>query len=188
MWSCWLAHQVAAGAPGLSPRRQLPSRDHGRCLSPGWLESEAPGRGWGPGRRDKLAVAMGTASRAANPDPGQGAGPLDSDVRPGPGRPGPWPADGDPRLSGQRAESPAGHSPQDPAPSTGCSPVLGLPWLLGLGGWGKSWIIERFLVPNVEAVPGGPRDPVSTTTLHSLLRLIHEGSLDDSIYYWQGSY
>ena len=53
---------------------------------PRWLESEAQGRGWGPGRRDKLAVAVGAASRAANPDPGQGAGPLDSDVRPGPGQ------------------------------------------------------------------------------------------------------
>lgn len=35
-----------------------------------WLESEAQGRGWGPGRRDKLAVAIGVASRAAHPDPG----------------------------------------------------------------------------------------------------------------------
>ena len=43
-------------------------------------------------------------------------------------------------------------------------------------------------MPNIEAVPGGLRDPMSTTTLHSLPRLIHEGNLDNSIYYWQGSY
>lgn len=82
-------------------------------------------------------MSIGVASRAANPDPGQGAGPLDPDVRLGTGHPGPG------QLTAVHGYQIRGlRAPRDTAHrtlplSTGCCPVLGLPCSRGWGLWEK---------------------------------------------------
>lgn len=75
---------------------------------------------------------------------GQGAGPLDSDVGLGTGHPGPGQLTAVHGYQIRGLRAPRGTAHRTLPLSTGCCPVLGLPWLPWLGAVGRAGSLRGF--------------------------------------------